>query len=277
MTVFSKLFLYVKYHFFEVKVLNGSSLKYHLWALNRLFKYTLKGESECGYYLPLDLEVENSFGKFYLPKNTDLVLTISSKSENNLLRYFHLENQKGTFLDIGANAGKYSIMIGNQFPDSKIYAFEPNPTTFKILKKNIELNDLNTRVKPFNIGISDSEGKLSFSAVNQNTGLSRIVPDGEAFAGELNIIPVKSVDEIALENSIDPKEIKLVKIDVEGHEYEVVVGAKNTFQEMKSGSRILIEIHPNAPKKLNILETITGYGFQCQQLDIEYFIATKVK
>jgi FkbM family methyltransferase len=276
MKIISNLILFFKYHFIEVSIPGKSSISYKLWAISRLIKYILAGGKECGYYLQEDLEIKNSIGLFYIPKNTDLVLTVSSKSENNLLKHFDLKDPNGVFLDIGANAGKYSVMLGNQFPGSKIYSFEPNPTTFGILSRNISLNKLNSKVSLFNIGVSDSENVLSFDSVNQNTGLSRIVKADQTLTGTITKVAVKSLDFVAKEYGINPSEIDLVKIDVEGHELEVVTGGKNTFSNMKKGGRLLIEIHPESSNKKAILELSTSYRFDLQQLDEEYFLATKL-
>jgi FkbM family methyltransferase len=276
MQIISNLFLYIRYHFFEVSIPGGNSISYKFWAFKRLIKYLSAGGKECGYYLKEDLEIKNSIGFFHIPKNTDLVLTVSSKSENNLVKHFDLKDPFGVFLDIGANAGKYSVKLGNRFPNSKIYSFEPNPTTYGILTKNIALNGLGALVKSFNIGLSESESMLSFDSVNYNTGLSRIVKNDQTPAGTIHQVPVKSLDFVVLQNEINPIEIDLVKIDVEGHELEVVIGGKNTLSKMKNGGRLLVEIHPDSSNKSEILDRLQNYGFDLQQLDIEYFLATKI-
>jgi FkbM family methyltransferase len=276
MKIISNLILFLKYHFIEVSIPGKSSISYKLWAISRLIKYILAGGKECDYYLQEDLEIKNSIGFFYIPKNTDLVLTVSSKSENNLLKHFDLKDPNGVFLDIGANAGKYSVMLGNKFTGSKIYSFEPNPTTFGILSKNIALNNLASKVSLFNIGLSDSESILSFDSVNQNTGLSRIVKTDQFLAGTITKVPVKSLDFVVAQNDIKPLEIDLVKIDVEGHELEVLTGGKKTLSDMKKGGRLLIEIHPDSINKKSILELLESYQFDLQQLDVEYFLATKI-
>ena len=275
MSIISNLFLYIKYHFFEVSVPGRGTGLYKFWAFKRLIKYILAGGKECGYYLKHDLEIKNSIGSFYIPKNTDLVLTVSSKSEFNLVKHFELNDLKGIFLDIGANAGKYSVKLGNQYPDSTIYSFEPNPTTFGILSKNIRLNELTSRIKLFNIGLSDTESILSFDSINQNTGLSRIIKDEKSFQGTIQKVIVKSLDLIADQNNIGPKKIDLIKIDVEGHELEVITGGKNTLTNIKKGGRLLIEIHPESLNKSAIIDTLCSYGFETEQLDVEYFLATK--
>ena len=149
------------------------------------------------------------------------------------------------------------------------------PTTFNVLKKNISLNRLSERVKLFNIGLSNSENVLSFVSVNQNTGLSRIVTNEEASIGDIQKISVKDLDLIASQNSIEPIDIDLIKIDVEGHELEVLAGGKNTFTKMKIGGRILVEIHPDSSNKNAIMNLLKSYSFEIKQLDFEYFLATK--
>ena len=56
-----------------------------------------------------------------------------------------------TVIDIGAHIGLYTIAMGKIVKGSgKIYSFEPTPATFKVLQKNIHLNEMNNIVRPLN-------------------------------------------------------------------------------------------------------------------------------
>ena len=65
----------------------------------------------------------------------------------------------GTFLDIGANIGWYSLLLTQKLKRSRCLAFEPIPSTFKALKAHLALNQA-SRVTAFNLGFSDKAGKI---------------------------------------------------------------------------------------------------------------------
>ena len=149
-----KLVRYIQYHFFEVKA-TPSSKQYRLWALKRLIgNITRSKKNNQQNLLPQDMYVQNRYGRFFIPRMSDVVYSISSAVEFNLSPHFYLPPDS-IFLDIGANAGKYSVMLANKSENSQVYSFEPSPATYEILKKNIALNDVNGRIKSFNFVLSD--------------------------------------------------------------------------------------------------------------------------
>jgi 31-O-methyltransferase len=64
--------------------------------------------------------------------------------------------------DVGANIGLYSIFLSQNHRDLKIYAFEPIPQTFSILRKNTEALIHNSRLEMFNFGLSNKSGRSLF-------------------------------------------------------------------------------------------------------------------
>lgn len=272
--------LYFKYHFFEAKVINGKSFPYKIWALKRFVVVFFLGRKKAqNFLLPFDTEVENSFGKFFIPKNSDLVLTVSSKSEADLLKYFHIQKGK-VFLDIGANAGKYSIYLGRNQENIKVYSFEPSPSTFNILKRNIELNDLNEKVRIFNIGISEKVDELQFANSRSATGLSYIISDEDkkllVDGFEITTVKVRSLDGLLSKEKVAIEDIELIKIDVENHEKSVISGAIETLNRLSTGSRVLIEIFPDSKDLGFILNLIISKSFKHQQINEEYHLFTKL-
>src|ERR1044072_5252750 len=70
---------------------------------------------------------------------------------------------KGNCLDIGANIGYFTVIMGKSEKVNHVYAFEPDPDNFNNLKMNIAINDLNDKVSLFGNSIGehfDAEGKL---------------------------------------------------------------------------------------------------------------------
>ena len=143
---------------------------------------------------------------------------------DNLLYSYGLENFKisknDLIIDCGANVGNLYLSI-NRFTDTFNYiAFEPDPKVFKCLELN--LNTFNN-VELFCVGLS-SENKSKEFYINDETGDSSL----EEFNTENSIdIIIKELDSFKYEK------IKLFKIDAEGHELEVLLGAKSTLPNIE--------------------------------------------
>jgi FkbM family methyltransferase len=134
-------------------------------------------------------------------------------------------SQKDTALDIGANIGNHSIFLSKFF--NQVYSFEPNPITYDVLLLNSKYAAPKKNIIPYNIGLSNNDDKLPFKINPANIGGSRIV-SLDVDKKYINIfIQVKKADEI---NSLQKKNVSLIKIDVEGHEIDVLKGAENIIK-----------------------------------------------
>jgi len=170
------------------------------------------------------------FSRFYEPETTKFLSKIKG----------------GIFLDIGAHLGRMSIMMTDNFKE--VYAFEPQPSTYKNFVKNIENNNLKN-IHPFNIAVSDNEKKLRFLAADINTGAAKVSESGNLS------VNAKTLDSIISKNKINPAKVSAVKIDVEGHEKEVVAGAKDFLR--KTNSPLIIECFHLE----NISKLLASYGY----------------
>ena len=137
----------------------------------------------------------------------------------------------GIFVDVGANIGIYSIVLSELF--TRQIAIEANPVTFKILEVNTELSGMkNTQL--INVGLSDTcrEGTI-FVPRSGNLGWATLnAAHVEESAVGLSV-PLKTLDSLIGENDIDASRIKLIKIDVEGHEINVLKGASELLRRYK--------------------------------------------
>ncbi len=195
--------------------------------------------------------------KMFLPNyDADLVqqCIYNSKSyfEQNFLEFVDKYlNKNSTIIDIGANIGNHTLYWANESHAKKIYAFEPIPYIFKILKKNIEINNLKNRVILYNIGLADKQenGEIK-SFCKQNFGGTRL---RVLKSNTKDIIPLNTLDSFnIIEDNID-----LLKIDVEGMDFEVLSGALNTIKKYKP--IIMIESFPDSLKKSNSFLNNLGY------------------
>lgn len=127
------------------------------------------------------------------------------------------------FLDIGAHAGLYSILINSKVPGAMIHAFEPDIVNLGQLHANLFLNQISERVHVHPFGLSDKEGTVSFeSAQNQDhRAFSKISESGDS------TVTIKRLD-----STITGKDQKIaMKIDVEGHEISVLRGAEGVLNQ----------------------------------------------
>jgi FkbM family methyltransferase len=165
--------------------------------------------------------------------------------------------QADTFIDIGANIGAYSIFLSSLDCIEKIYSFEAAPATFEELDKNVRLNDHVNKIKIFNTAISDSEKKLRFGIIGEYSGANSIIGtsihETDKFVNEI------LVDCVPLDTVITEKSKKLcMKIDVEGHEREVVIGARNTLHDNEA----IIQIENYDENDSSLSDLFESYGYK---------------
>jgi FkbM family methyltransferase len=141
------------------------------------------------------------------------------------------------FVDVGANIGGYAIRAAKH---CKVYAIEPLPRNYKILKINEKLN--NVKINSFNIAAGNKNEKVKLYYTQGNLGLSTIKYVQNYFVE----VEMKPLDEIINEESID-----LMKIDVEGAEDLVLEGARNCLKRTKM---VIIERSESFRKVYRILK-----------------------
>ena len=127
-----------------------------------------------------------------------------------------------------------------------------------MLKKNIKLNNLETKIKIFPIGLSNQNGKATLATKSIHTGASTMCND----KNHLPNFEVVDIDTYSFDNFVDIhnlniKNIDFIKMDVEGYENHVLEGMQKTLEFLKSETYMFIEIfsEPNHLKQVqHILE-----------------------
>lgn len=142
----------------------------------------------------------------------------------------HFTRKQDWFVDVGANAGSYTLLCGGVC-GARGYAIEPIPETFQRLRKNIQLNDLETRVQIFNVGMGSRVGYQRFSS--RNDCMNRII--ATKHSKDFVQVRVETLDRILKKSNP-----RIMKIDVEGYEVPVLQGAHHLL-EKRSMKAILIE------------------------------------
>jgi FkbM family methyltransferase len=133
-----------------------------------------------------------------------------------------------TFVEVGANFGVYALPAVAQYGFARAVAFEPEPDAFALLTRNIERNALGHRVRAFQRALSANPGELVLTRAVDNAGDNRITAEGEQQAGHRAsvAVPASTFDHEVAAGSLALDEIGLVWLDVQGHEFDVLVGAK---------------------------------------------------
>jgi len=156
-----------------------------------------------------------------------------------------------TFIDAGANEGYFSIIASKVVGKTgKVIAIEPQSRLQSILLKNIGLNEsFNVLVCQAVIADVEKVAELHLSP-DMNTGSSGL------YRSSKYSVPTEIVRQITLEQLFDTYKIgkaKLIKIDVESYEYELILGSKKLFQ---SGTikNIALELHPTILASRNLSE-----------------------
>ena len=173
----------------------------------------------------------------------------------------------GTFIDVGAHIGYYSLKAATMTgPNGHVISVEPNPQTLPKLRRNIEASNART-VSVFPVACAASETTLQFfAAPESNTGESSLSKENasqEGTAPAAYEVRARPLDAIVKEAKLD--RVDVIKIDVEGAEFEVLKGAAKTLDEYRPV--LIIELVPEQLKSMGAsVEQVTqflashGYG-----------------
>ncbi len=169
---------------------------------------------------------DTQFSLFISPKNgfIDKHIFLYGVYEPFMLDLFSVYLKKsGTFVDIGANIGQHSMYAASIVGETgAVHAFEPIPAIHNQIQDSVRENHFENivHIHPVALGEHEKDEKLY---VSKNVGGSSLVNDDET--KEVLTVHVRNGDEqLALVKNID-----VIKIDVEGYEYEVLSGIRKTL------------------------------------------------
>jgi FkbM family methyltransferase len=186
-----------------------------------------------------------------------LISSLAQKLDKN--------NDDGWFFDVGANVGLYVWEVNKLCPNRKILAFEPDPENFKLLKMTLkEANLQNLELCPY--ALSNKTAEVSFfqdpltSATGSIEGNEKpwIEKYLNASTNKINV-NTRTMDTVGE----DKKLPSLIKIDVEGHEVQVLEGSVNIL----SKERPLIIIESFVPKQEKVISILQKYGYDLRDAD----------
>jgi FkbM family methyltransferase len=179
----------------------------------------------------------------------------------------------GVAIDVGASLGEWALPMARRIGrDGRLYAFEPQPGSRAALGESLRLNNL-TQATLLPDAVSDREGEATMAAPRVT---SSAVDTGQAHlgapaAGEIAIaVATVTLDGFASREGL--ARLDLVKIDVEGHEREVLAGAAGLLARFRPV--VVIEIgHEAAADRAAIDALLTGLSYDLGGILLDHGIA----
>ena len=227
--------------------------------------------------------------------------------DDHIKGYFNhgISIKKGDVIfDIGANIGVFGLRASQEFKDLEIHCFEPVPQIFEVLTENVKLS-LNSNFHAYQMGLGSKSDNISFTYFPNSPALSTSNPelwekDPKAFQKAVRgsiknspesfwwsflipgfIIPliawylkkgsktikckVSTLSEIIKSEKINT--IDLLKMDCEGHEWEVIKGIKD--QDWNKIKSIVMEVHNIDNRAQKVESILKDKGFNKITLEKE--------
>jgi len=140
-------------------------------------------------------------------------------------------------LDVGAHIGYYSLIAATPIgPNGKVFAFEPAPDNFEILRQNIELNG-HTNIVPVQKAVDAKSGQRTF-LLAESSDSHGFFTHPLSRTKSTCLVACVAIDEFLAGHTVD-----VVKLDVEGAEPAAILGMKNTLQQ-NPNLTLIAEINP---------------------------------
>jgi FkbM family methyltransferase len=147
-------------------------------------------------------------------------------------------------------------MVARQPSVAAVYSFEPHPLIFRCLELNVTHDQ---RIRPFNKALGRASGAFSMPGLDgpykRNPAGMRMCEIGQEF-----LVEAIAIDALQLSG------VSLIKIDVEGWEWDVICGATDLIKRERP--TLIVEILPDDPRtqRAATIELICGLGYKAEQI-----------
>jgi len=240
-----------KLYYFFIGVLVGYIHRYfHGSLFTALINVLLRKKVKLKYEKPFYVGVEGEL-KFYFPNKrvTRLLMGIEKQADDifNLYLLDKIEFDSGdTIIDCGANVGELHQSLKNNIDGFNYIGFEPDPVVYKCLQKNI--TSKNSQLYQQALSNKSSVESLYISTEGADTSLV-FLENKESI--EVQTVPL---DEFNLSG------VKLIKMDAEGFELEVLQGSKNT---LKSTEYVSVDFGPEkGTEEKNTIPEVSNFLYE---------------
>ena len=171
-------------------------------------------------------------------------------------------------VDVGANIGLHTLnmakIVGNT---GQVFAFEPDPSNFEILRKNVKINNYQNIILEQK-ACADKHGRTTLYQ-SDHPGMHRVFPQTKQAKGQVQV-ELTSLDKYFIDSNLADK-INFIKIDVEGLEFSVLKGMKNILKNNKKIKILFENMQINTIQAgftpIKLLNYLTSYDFKLFCLD----------
>jgi len=171
-----------------------------------------------------------------------------------------------TIIDIGANAGFFSLFAASRFPKANILSFEPIEYNFRQLQRNCDLNKA-CLISCFPKAVFGHNGKISLSFSSTDTFTTSATVFGEFNEEDMTIqVPCVTLPQIFEENDLTNCDV--LKMDCEGAEYSILYNCHPDY--LRRIMQMVTEVHKGSSSRENIqtlAEYLKGHGFNLRIRD----------
>ena len=246
---------------------NGGILRYprflfsSIWYLLRLRGHAwdyIKEMDRNGCVTSLD-EVRYPGISMYLPAyRNDLIQRLIARGQE-FFEDFELNSLREKYIkegdiicDCGAHIGNHTVFFASVCRAQHIYAFEPSGESYQIMLENIRINGLSELVTAYNAALGKTEGRSEMLIGDpDNTGIAKIIISDK---GTIRVM--------RLDDAVPPDvKVDFLKIDTEGSEFDLLLGADRILKENKPD--IFIEVFPLNREK--VFSLLRNYGYHMDE------------
>ncbi len=200
---------------------------------------------------------------FLLKKRLKRAIKNNYEKELSIINNFSDKNKEA--VDVGVYRGVYSYKLSQEF--KHVHAFEPNPLIYPFLEKNLTKIIKNITLK--NIALSDQNGDIDLRIPKRSKSIFKNNYEEIYKLGCATIHKENEIDntrsfrvkKIKLDELLENRNISFIKIDVEGHEREVITGSKRIITKNKPTLLVEIEKKHNKYPVLETIEFINQFGY----------------
>jgi len=228
------------------------------------FYILLYGKYPYGEFYPFNVILKTPYGLFYCKRGVGDVYAIlydnTPLGKGFKLDIGYLRLDDGVFIDVGANLGKYTIAVARELGNKgMVVAIEPNPDVYERLLLNIKLNRL-TNVIPLNVAADSQNRKVHLFVDPVYHGSSSLLTREKGLP--FIEVTAKRLDDIISELGIYSG-IRLVKIDVEGWEAEVLKGMREILRSCRP--KIIFEAWDESHLR-DVEEELKEFGYEIRPI-----------
>ncbi|MBO9566754.1 MAG: FkbM family methyltransferase [Niastella sp.] len=173
-----------------------------------------------------DYVTSSGMGKYLIRKGSNDFQFINYAYEKSIKDYF-VKNMDtfDVFIDVGACIGEYDIWLARH--GKRCIAVEP--VSFKSLRTNIEMNNLQDKIKVFACGVGAKKDRVYFEIMDHLISSSHY----ERESGKEPNVDIERIDDLATQFGLKPEDRVILKLDVEGMEAEAIAGAVEFIRSRK--------------------------------------------